>query len=75
MACAAAHDEQVKDLVQSKVFPVVFKPGELQRVDDAAHGVDDATGKKEAEAQGRQLVEQRSNGYDTKPAHGDVHNG
>lgn len=75
MACASAHYKQMEDLVQAKVLPVVLKPGKLQRVDDAAHGVDDTAGQKEAEAQGRQLVEQRSNGYDTKPAHGDVHNG
>ena len=44
MACTPAHDEQMKNLVKAEMFPMVFKPGELQGIDDASYRVNNAAG-------------------------------
>ena len=56
MAGASSHDEQMKYFMQSEILPVVFKPGKLQGVDDAAYGVNDTAGQKESEAYCRQFL-------------------
>lgn len=48
---------------------------QLQRVDHAAHGVDDAAGQQPAEGAARQGVDEAFEGDHADPAHGDVDHG
>ena len=48
MAEASAHDEEMEDLVRTEVLVAGIEDRKLQGVDDAAHGVDDATGQEPA---------------------------
>ena len=45
---ASGHDEEMEDLVRTEVLVAGIEDRKLQGVDDAAHGVDDATGQKPA---------------------------
>lgn len=45
MACTAAHNKQVEDLMASEIFVFQIEDRELKRIDDAADGIDDAAGK------------------------------
>ena len=72
VACAAPHNKQVKNLMTSKVFVFIVKEWQLQRVDDAAHSVDDSSGKEPSECCGRHVVEDLCESQDTGPAHPNI---
>lgn len=42
MAGASAHDKQMEDLMGAEIFVACVEQRKLQRVDNAADGVDDA---------------------------------
>lgn len=75
MACASAHYEEMEDLVASEVFVPVIKEGQLQGIDHAAHGVDNAACQEPAECSGRHVVQDLGEGKDAGPAHPDIEDG
>ena len=48
MAEASGHDEEMEDLVGTEVLVAGVEDRKLQGVDNAAHGIDDASGKEPA---------------------------
>lgn len=75
MADAAAHHEEMKDLVTSETFGQTIKDRQLQTVKDAADGVDDTAGQKPAESSRGQICKERPEYEDAGPAHGNVYDG
>lgn len=49
VAEAAAHHKEVEDLMGSKIFVLGIEEGQFQRVNDAAHRIDDASGQEPCE--------------------------
>ncbi len=72
MTETSAHDEKVKDLMGAKVLMSGVEKGQLERIDDAADGIDDTAGYKPEKSCARQGSDQRNHGEDTEPSHGDV---
>lgn len=75
VAKAAAHHEQMEDLMTAEAWMAVIEDGQLQGIDDAADGVDDAAGQQPAELCGAQVVPQLREGQDADPAHADIQHG
>ena len=59
----------------SEVFVPVIKEGQLQGIDHAAHGVDNAACQEPAECSGRHIVQDLGEGKDAGPAHPDIEDG
>ena len=49
MTEAAAHDKQMENFVGTEIFVFGIEDRQLQRVDDAADGINDAAGQEPAE--------------------------
>ena len=75
MASAPAHYKEVEDLVAAEVLMPVVEKRQLQRVDDAAHRIDDTAGKEPAERRGGHVVEDLRKCQYTGPAHSDIEDG
>ena len=72
MTEASGHDEEMEDLVRTEVLVAGIEDRKLQGVDDAAHGVDDATGQKPAKGYGAQRTEDLRQAHEADPAHADI---
>ena len=75
MAEASGHDKEMKDLVRTEIFVAVIEDRKFQCVDDTSHRVDDASGQKPAESRSGEGVENRIEGKDAEPPHGNVDQG
>ncbi len=75
MADASAHDEEVEDLVGAKVFVLGIENRKLQRVNDSADGVDDATAQKPQECGEGKGIQQLTEYKYADPAHCNVNDG
>ena len=75
MTKAPAHDKEMENLVGAEIFVDRIKKWELQRVDHAAHGVDDAACKEPEKRGERQRRVQGLDREDHDPSHADVENG
>lgn len=75
MACASTHNKQMENLMTPEVFVPIIKERQLQCVDNAACGINNAPGQEPAECRGRHIVEDLSESQDTGPAHPNVENG
>lgn len=75
MAETAAHDEEVEDLVGSEVLMPGVEDRQLQGIDHAAQGIDDAAGQKPQETGSGQGAEDLGKCQDAYPAHGNIDQG
>lgn len=75
MAYAAAHDEEMENLVGAEARMQSVEDRELQSVDDAADGVDNAARQEPAEGGWGQGVYDLSKGQHAGPAHADIEGG
>ena len=75
MTQTAAHDKQVEDLMGAKVFMPGVEDGQLQCVDNAAYGIDDASGQHPHKPGFGHGAEDLCNGKHAHPAHGNVYEG
>ena len=72
MAQAPRHHEQMEHLMGAELPVPGIEQGELQGVDDPAHGIDDATCQQPQEGRRGQGVEEPAEHQHADPAHGDV---
>ncbi len=75
MAETSSHDKQMEDFVGTKIFMSRVKNRKLQRIYDAADGVDNAAGQEPSEGAWCQGPYDLSEGGDANPAHGNVDGG
>lgn len=75
VAYAPGHYKKMKDFVGTEIFVHRVKNGQLQRVDHAAHRVDDTARKKPQEGAAGQRVPQGAEYAKAYPSHGDVDEG
>lgn len=75
VAQASAHDEQMEDLVRAEILVFGVEERQLQGVDDAAHGVDDAARQEPGKAGSGQGADDLGERQEAYPAHGDVNQG
>src|SRR5699024_3051098 len=75
VAGASAHDKKVEDLVAPAVFVPAVKDRKLQRVDDAAHSVNDSACQQPSECCGGHIVQDLGEGQYAGPAHSDIEYG
>ena len=72
MTNTAAHHKQVKNFMAAKGFVSGIKNRKLQRIDDAAYGVEDAAGQKPQKGAGGKQNPQVIDDGDAGPSHGDI---
>ena len=75
MTEAAAHDEEVKDLMAAEGRMMMVEQRQLQRIDHTADRIDDASGEQPGELRGTQGVQQLWQREDAQPSHRDVEDG
>src|SRR5699024_6823417 len=75
VAGASAHDKKVEDLVAPEVFVPAVKDRKLQRIDDAAHSVNDSACQQPSECCGGHIVQDLGEGQYAGPAHSDIEYG
>ena len=72
MAGTSKHNEDVKDLMGTKILMSGIKKRKFQTIDDAADGVNNASCEKPAETGTRKRVKNRDKGKDAQPSHTDI---
>ena len=72
VADASGHDKQMKDFMGAEVFMTGIKNRKLQRVDNAAYGIDDAASQEPSEGCRGKGVQKLGESQYAQPAHGNV---
>lgn len=72
MADAARHDEQMEDFVRAEISVLRIENRKLQRIDDAAYGVEDAAGQKPQKGAGGKQNPQVVDDGNAGPSHCDI---
>ena len=72
MAGASSHNKQMKNFMGTEPGVSGVEQRKLQRVNDAAHGVNNTAGQKPEESGGGQAVNESGKGQHADPSHGDI---
>ena len=75
MAEASAHHEEMEDFMGTEVFVASIEDRQFQCIDNAADGIDDASGKQPEEGFSGEAVENLGECQNTGPSHTDIENG
>lgn len=75
MAGAAAHYKQMEDFVGTEVLVPGVEQGKLQRINDAAHGVDDPSCQQPSEGCAGKTGNDLGKSDYAGPSHGNIENG
>ena len=72
MAEASTHNKEMENLMGAEVLVPGIKDWKLQCIDDASHGINDASGQKPAESGSGQSQDNLLESQDADPAHGNI---
>ena len=72
MAETPAHNEEVENFMGAESFVPAVENGQLQSIDNASNGVDDASGQEPSEGSSGQGIENLGERQNAHPAHGDI---
>ncbi len=75
MADASSHYKEMKYFMGAEFLVPGIKKGELQGIDDASNGINDASGQQPQECSRGKSVQKLPEHQDAYPAHGDIDDG
>ena len=69
------HNKEMEDLVAAEVFMSGIKNRQLQRIDDAAHGIKNSSGQEPEKCGAGKIAPKLAQCKYTEPSHGNIQHG